>query len=161
MIRAGWMANGRPSGIGSAEWKPKWTASGCVIIKGSGWNTGDKEKWQLCVRGCILPLNQRVCFGWCTSLLCVCLCVCKMPRERDVKGRSRWFNVTTVLLVALKEVWNGFFHLKYKISSYVNPKPAVVTLNPSNRFGLCFFLLHLHVIELALLLEGTESELDG
>lgn len=25
-------------------------ASGCVIIKGRGWNGDDKKKWQLCVR---------------------------------------------------------------------------------------------------------------
>lgn len=61
-------------------------ASGCVIIKGRGWNTGDKDKWQLCVEGCTLPVNCRVCLG----LVCVL-------RDSDVKVHSRWLNVTKVV----------------------------------------------------------------
>lgn len=56
-------------------------ASGCVIIKGRGWNTGDKAKWQLCVGGCTLPVN--LCFGLQAGLVCVCVC------ERHVRDRER------------------------------------------------------------------------
>lgn len=54
-------------------------APGCLIIKGRGWNTGDKDKWQLCVEGCTLPVNRRL-FG---------VGACAL-RDGDVKVRSRW-----------------------------------------------------------------------
>lgn len=50
-------------------------ASGCVIIKGRGWNTGDKDKWQLCVGVCTLPVNQCVCVFWVAGRFGVCVCV--------------------------------------------------------------------------------------